>query len=132
MTKLITLLIAIVVVYCSYQLYLYWGRVKTGAETRQVTTSQINPDSLPGMPPQLEKAFQTARAQGPAVMGKWLNVFGQQVQDPRRAWIKLDYCVAIARDNPAEARRIFAEVKERTAPTSPVWPRVKELEKSFE
>ena len=31
----------------------------------------------------------------------------------RRAWIELDYCVLIARSNPAEARKIFAEVKER-------------------
>ena len=38
----------------------------------------------------------------------------------------------ITRDNPQEAKRIFDEVKDRTPPTSPVWPRIHELEKSYQ
>ncbi len=48
----------------------------------------------------------------------------QGAQDPRKAWIELDSCVAIAREDPSEARRVFAEVKKRT-------PRVKALEKTY-
>jgi len=54
------------------------------------------------------------------------------VEDPRKAWIELDFCVAVAREDPAEARRVFAAVKERIGPASPVWPRMKELEKTYE
>jgi len=38
----------------------------------------------------------------------------------------------IAREDPAEARRVFAAVRERTGPTSPVWPRVKQLAPTYE
>ena len=65
-------------------------------------------------------------------MRAWLKTHGAQLQDPRKAWIELDFCVAITREDPAEARRIFKSVKERLQPTSPVWPRVKQLEKSYE
>ena len=54
------------------------------------------------------------------------------VQDPRKAWIELDYCVLVSREDLSEARRVFAEVKKRTPPSSPVWPRVKDLEKVYE
>jgi hypothetical protein len=54
------------------------------------------------------------------------------VQDPRKAWIELDYCIAVAREDPAEAKRAFASVKNRTPQSSPVWPRIKQLEKTYE
>jgi hypothetical protein len=61
-----------------------------------------------------------------------LKAHGNSVQDPRKAWIQLDYCVLISREDPAEARRIFAEVKGRLQPSSPVWARIKRLEKTYE
>jgi hypothetical protein len=84
------------------------------------------------MPYQLSDSFHAAEAQGATGLGNWLKVYGPSVQDPRKAWIELDYCVQIARDNPAEARRIFAEVKQRTPPSSRIWPRIKELAKTYE
>ena len=65
-------------------------------------------------------------------MRAWLKANAQSVEDPRRAWLELDFCVAVAREDPAEARRVFAQVKERIGPASPVWPRMKELEKTYE
>jgi hypothetical protein len=53
-------------------------------------------------------------------------------RNPSKAWIELDYCTLIAREDPAEARRLFAAVKERTPASSPVWDRVKKLEKTYE
>lgn len=134
MTKLITILIIVAVAYCGYRLFFYWEAVKEGRENQQKQAADrvAQGDSLPGMPDQLHESFRQARQQGNAAVRNWLKSYGAAVQDPRKAWIELDFCVAIVRDEPAEARRIFASVKQRTPPSSPVWPRVKELEKSYE
>jgi len=89
-------------------------------------------DQLPGMPSQLEQSLQEARKRGAAGLRDWLKAHGQSIEDPRKAWIELDYCVAVAREDTAEARRVFASVKERIGSASPVWPRVKQLEKTYE
>jgi hypothetical protein len=134
MTKLITAFILIVIGYCGYQLFMYWEGVKEQKENeqKQAAVLAIQGESLPGMPYQLNESLQVAKQQGNAAMRTWLKTYGPAVQDPRKAWLELDFCVAIARDEPAEARRIFASVKQRTPPSSPVWPRVKLLEKSYE
>jgi hypothetical protein len=80
----------------------------------------------------LDASLQAARKQGAAGLKNWLKTYNQIIEDPRKAWIELDYCVAVARQDPAEAKRVFARVKERTAPSSPVWPRMKQLEKTYE
>jgi hypothetical protein len=53
------------------------------------------------------------------------------IQDPRKAWIELDYCTLLARENAKEARRIFADVQQRTPTNSPIYWRVKKLEPTF-
>jgi hypothetical protein len=134
MTKLITALIIIVIGYCCYQLFIYWETVKEQKENeqKQAAVLAIQGESLPGMPYQLNESLRAAQQQGNAAMRTWLKTYGPAVQDPRKAWIELDFCVAIARDAPVEARHIFASVKQRTPPSSPVWPRVKQLEKTYE
>jgi len=77
-------------------------------------------------------SLQAAKKQGASGLRTWLKSYGQMVQDPRKAWIELDYCVMVSREDLPEARRVFAEVKARTSPASPVWPRVKDLEKTYE
>ena len=89
-------------------------------------------ERLPGVPYNLETSLQAAKKQGAAGLRNWLKINGQSVEDPRKAWIELDYCVAVARQDPAEARRVFAAVKERLGPSSPVWPRMKQLESAYE
>jgi hypothetical protein len=132
-TKLITAFIIIVVAFGGYQLFLYWEKVKNEEETRkkQAAAAVIQPESLPGLPPGLEPSLRAAQQHSPDAFRKWLKTYDKALQDPRKAWIELDYCVAIARENPAEARRVFGEVKKRTPPSSPVWPRVKALEKTY-
>ena len=134
MTKVIAVFIIVVVLYGSYSLFLYWEKVKNEEETkqRQEAAAMVMGDQLPGMPPQLEQGLQDARKHGAAGLRAWLKTNGQSVEDPRKAWIELDYCVAVAREDPTEARRAFAAVKERTPPSSPVWPRLKQLEKTYE
>ena len=55
-----------------------------------------------------------------------------QIKDPRLAWIELDYALKVAPSNPLEAKRVFAELRDRTTPQSPIYPRVKALEKTME
>jgi hypothetical protein len=133
-TKLIAILIVVVVLYGSYHLFLYWEKFDQQKETakKEAVAAEVQPESLPGLPQSLEPSLKAARQQGPAVMKKWLRSYGNLVQDPRKAWIELDYCEAVFRADPSEARRVFASVMERTPPSSPVWPRVKQLEKSYE
>jgi len=134
MTKLIGALIIIAVLYGGWELFLYWEKVKNEEDTKQKqdAAAMVMGDQLPGLSPKLEPTLQAARKQGAAGLKNWLKTYGQSVEDPRKAWIELDYCVAVAREDPAEARRVFATVKERIGPASPVWPRMKQLEKTYE
>ena len=133
MTKLIAAFIIIVALFGGYHLFLYWERVKNEEETqkKQAVAATVQGENLPGLPPGLEPGLKTAQQNSPAAFRKWLKTYDKALQDPRKAWIELDYCVAIAREDPSEARRVFAEVKKRTPPSSPVWPRVKALEKTY-
>jgi hypothetical protein len=135
MTKWITILIIAVVLYGGWQLFLYYDRVKSEDEETQkkaAATENISPQQLSGMPNQLESSLDAAQKQGAAGLRNWLKVYGPSIQDPRKAWIQLDYCVDVSREDPAEARRVFAEVKGRTPDSSPVWKRIKQLEKTYE
>jgi hypothetical protein len=134
MTKLISILIILLVLLGGWQLFKYWEKVRDDQETAQkeAAARAVVPEHLPGLPEKLEPSLQAAKQQGAAALGNWLKTYGAAVQDPRKAWIELDYCVMIARENPAEAKRVFAAVKERMPPASPVWPRVHELEKSYQ
>ena len=134
MTKLIAALIIVAALYCGWALFSYWEKVKNGeeAQQKQDAAAIVTGDRLPGLPYNLESSLQTAQKRGAAGLRNWLKAYGQSVEDPRKAWIELDFCVAVAREDPAEARRVFAEVKERLGPSSPVWPRMKQLEKTYE
>ena len=133
-TKLIAALIIVAVLYGGWNLFLYWDKVKNEKESirKEEAAAVVTENSLPGLPYGLEQSLQAAKRQGAASLKTWLKTYGTSVQDPRKAWIELDYCVMIARDDPAEARRVFATVRERTGPASPVWPRIKQLAPTYE
>jgi hypothetical protein len=135
MTKWITILIIAAVLYGGWQLFLYYDRVKSEDEETQkkaAATENVSPQQLSGMPYQLESSLEAAQKQGAAGLRNWLKTYGPSIQDPRKAWIQLDYCVEVSQQDPAEARRVFAEVKARTPDSSPVWKRIKQLEKAYE
>ena len=133
MTKLIWAFIIIVAIFCGWQLFQYWEKVDNEEQTQKKEAAAVlNPAYLPGLPPQLDQSYQHALQQGNAAMRNWLKTYGPALQDPRKAWIELDFCVAITREDPAEARRICKAVKDRTPPNSPIQPRLKQLEKSYE
>jgi hypothetical protein len=135
MTKLIGALIIAAVLFVGYQLFLYWDRVNHEEETarKEAAAKAITSgDQLSGMPYQVQTVYQNAEKQGAPGLAAFLKGYGNSVQDPRKAWIQLDYCQLISRENPAEARRIFKEVKDRTKPDSPIMPRIKQLERTFQ
>jgi hypothetical protein len=133
MTKLIWVLIIAVVVFIGYRFYLHWAKIQEerGGRTPPPVVN-VSGDSLPGMPPQLDASCRAAKDKSPAAFRAWFNAHEKELADPRKAWIELDLCVAIRRDSPAEAREIFARVTKRLPPSSPVWTRMKELEKAFQ
>jgi hypothetical protein len=133
-TKLIAALILAVILFGGWQLFFYWEKVKNEEEVakKQAAASVVTGESLPGLPQQLEQSLHAAQDKGAEALKIWLKTYGQKLQDPRKAWIELDYCELILRADPAEARRIFAEVKDRTPPSSPVWPRMNQLAKTYE
>jgi hypothetical protein len=133
-TKLIAIAIVALLLFGGYKVFMYYDQVKNEREEekKQAAAALVVGDSLEGLPQSLEASLQAAQTQGVAGLRNWLKAFGQSVQDPRKAWIELDYVVLLARENPAEARKIFAEVKERTPPSSPVWPRIKQLQATFD
>jgi hypothetical protein len=134
MTKLIVIFIIVVALFGGWQLFLYWDKVshEEDVKKKQEASSVIVPEQLPGIPQQLEASLAAAQKQGAAGLRRWLKTYGRAIQDPRKAWIQLDYCVAVAREDPADAKQTFAEVKNRTPDSSPVMPRIKQLEKTYE
>ncbi len=134
MTKLIAAVLIVLACYGVWEFFLYWEKVKNEEDThkKQDAAALVLGDQLPGMPSALEPSLQTARKHGAAGLKSWLKTHNQSLEDPRKAWIELDYCVAVAREDVAEAKRVFAQVKERTPPTSPVWPRIQQLEKTYQ
>ena len=131
---IIIIAVVAVVALGGWQLFEYWEKVqdeKVNAQ-KEAAASVVNPDSLPGLPPSWDTSLKAAEQQGATALGNWLKTYGPGVQDPRKAWIQLDYVLLITRGNPQEAKRIFAEVKDRTPPSSPVWPRIHDLEKSYQ
>jgi hypothetical protein len=134
MTKLIAAVLIVLSCYGVWELFLYWERVKNQEETAQKSNAAAMGlgDNLPGLPSALETSLQNAKKQGAAGLRTWLKNHNQSVEDPRKAWIELDYCVAVAREDVSEAKRVFAAVKERTPTSSPVWPRIQQLEKTYQ
>lgn len=135
MTKLITVAIIAAALFCGWRLFLYWDQVNHEEEVKakEEAAMVITSDSqLQGLPYQLDTSLTAAKKQGAVGLGNWLKAYGNAVQDPRKAWLQLDYCQMISRQDVAEAKRVFKEVKDRTKPTSPVYPRIQQLQKTFE
>ena len=134
--KIVIALVAVIVVLAgAYKIWEYWDKVSHDrdiAEQEAAAKLNVSPDSLPGLPENLRKSYETVRGNGPVALGKWLQQVGSQVDDPRKASIQLDYVVGIAATDPQEAKRVFADVKGRITKDSPVYPRMESLAKTYE
>ena len=129
--------IAIIVAACmgGWEIYSYWLDVKEKEKEKyktEVVHPQVVATQLPGMAAQLEPILEAAQRQGAVGLRNFLGQYGKTIADPRLASIELDYVVLVANDNPAEARKTFARIKQRIARESPVYPRIKQLEKTYQ
>ena len=134
MRKVIGLLLILGAFWGIQQLIRHYQSVKEGqlaGEGSGQPAARVDSTALPGLPPALEASLQAARKRGATGLNKWLKDYRPYVSDPRLAAIELDYVVLIGSNNIQEARRVFAAVKQRTPPDSPVYPRIKQLEKTY-
>lgn len=137
MTKLIAVLIIVAVCWGGYEIFLFWDNYNhdrdLAEKERQQHQQAMNCDQLPGMPTsQLEDSYKIAVKHGAAGVRAWLRINGLKIQDPRRACIELDYVVLVSREDPAEARKVYAEVKARIPQDSPVIGRIKDMQNTYE
>jgi hypothetical protein len=134
MTKAIAALIIALLLYGGWHFFLYWEKIRDQEQLERKQSAQAATlgNQLPGMPPGLESSLDAAKRRGAEGLGAWLNTHGSTIQDPRKAWIELDYVMLLSRGKPSEAKKLFAAVKNRTGENSPVWPRIKQMEKTYE
>jgi len=143
MTRLITIGLVIIGLWIAWVVYQQWEKTDStqnmtqyeAAEAQRLATAAFDPRSLPGLPDKLEDPLQNAKEHGAKALGAWLDFYADKekvVQDPRLAWIQLDYAVLLANSDPVKAKQVYGDVRDRIPPTSPVYPRIKELQKTFE
>ena len=135
MKAVIAILIVVGVAFGAYKVWEYWDTMKESEGKRQtVATVEVSPDKLTGLPQKLEPSLQEAQKGGAKTLKVWLDKTKPAglVKDPRLASIELDYVLMITKDDPIEAKRIFHQVKDRTPADSPLLPRIKALEKTYE
>lgn len=135
MKAVITIIIVVCVFWAGKRLFLSYHAIEKESANRQsAVEEQPAPRSsnLPGLPESLEESLRAAEKRGAAGLREWLRNYSHMVRDPRLGSIQLDYIILISHQDPTEARRLFNEVKERTPTFSPLYPRVKRLEGSFQ
>lgn len=133
-TKLIGAFIVILLLVAGWKMAAYYKQVEAEnrAQKKVEEGADLKPEQLEGLPYQLQQSLTVAEQNGAKGLRDWLKNFGPQVQDPRKAWIELDYCLALMREDPQTAKKVFQSVKERTRTNSPIYPRVRQLERTFE
>jgi hypothetical protein len=133
MKFLIGLIIVVGLSLGAWHLYEYWGQFKEKEpEAAAPAQPDVSGDQLPGLPPKLQPVLELAQRRGAPGLQEFLATYSKQIDDPRRAWIELDYVVLLAQSSPGSARQEFAKIKSRVQPGSPVYNRVQQLEKTYE
>ncbi len=135
MKAAITIAIIVLVGFGAYKLWEYWDQTEQQKTASQrAAASEVRPETLEGLPTPLEPQLRQAQERGPDAFKEFIDTLRKtpSVRDPRLAWIELDYVVMISGKDPVEAKKLFAKIKERTPPDSPVYPRIKTLEKTFQ
>jgi len=133
MKILIAIVIVVGVCMGVWEIYTYWEDVQQQKKEKSKAgeVQEAADRQLPGMPPALDGPLEAARRQGATGLRQFLIRFGHTINDPRLASIELDFVVLVARENPAEAKEVFARVQQRINSTSPVYKRVEQLEKTY-
>ncbi len=131
----IGILLVLTAFWGARQLISHWETVKAksdGEEGRVPVVQKAGPETLAGLPPGLEASLQNAQKQGATGLKNWLKLYRSYVSDPRLAAIELDYVILVGPGNLKEAKQVFVAVRQRTPTNSPVYPRIKQLEKNYQ
>lgn len=131
MKALISFLIIAACAWVGIKLFEQWQAAKQ-METTQKTPVIVATETLPGMHSSLESSYNEAKRRGATGLRDFLTRYGKTMQDPRLGAIELDYAALLVKDNPVEARKIFARVKQRTPESSPNYPRIQQLKNMYE
>lgn len=119
-----------------YRISLVYRSIPSDEQSREQAREKAAPvvgdESLPTLSPPLEASLAIATQASPQALRQWLNQNGVWVPEPRLSAIQLDYAQMLVRNNPAEARRLYAAVKARTRANSPLASRLKQLSRTFE
>jgi hypothetical protein len=136
---LITVVLVVVALLGIKELHAYWQQVKTKEKTEvaairgaEPAPPPKDPSALAGMPTGLESSLESAKKAGAPALKAWLKQYHGYVADPKLAAIELDYVVLAGAKNFVEAKEMFAAVKQRTPTNSPVYPRIKQLERTYQ
>lgn len=138
MKALIVIFVALVAVFLFTQLTGFYSRTaretppqESYAPSPAASSSSTEGSSLPGLPFHLEASLQQAQQAGLEEFGKWLKTWGRQVQDPRLAWIELDYVVLLNLKDRKAAIEKFEQVAARVPANSPVAERIRKLAPAY-
>lgn len=133
MKFLITILIIACLAFGGWKGYEYWQTFQQKNEqAAKPPVAEVQPAQLAGMPESLEPTLEASRQLGVKGLRDFLTTYGRNISDPRLASIELDYVVLVSKTDVAEARRVFAKVKQRTPANSPIYPLVKKLQPTYE
>jgi len=135
MKALIAIFIIAVFIFCGWKIFSYYKQVEAESQAKQKveTGADLRPENLPGLPGELSASLDAVEKNGgPTGLRDWLKFYGARVQDPRKAWIEIDSSLALLRTDPNDAKRTFKAVKERISTNSVIYPRIRQLEKTFE
>ncbi|MEO6182589.1 MAG: hypothetical protein ABIP71_05735 [Verrucomicrobiota bacterium] len=133
MKVLIAIVIVVGVCMGVWEIYTYWDDVQQQKQVKAkaAEVQEAADRQLPGLAPALEGPLEAARRQGATGLRQFLIRYGHVISDPRLASIELDYVVLVAREDPVEAKKVFARVEQRMNSASPVHKRVEQLEKTY-
>jgi hypothetical protein len=136
MKAAISILVIIIVAVGGYKLWEYWDKVNLEKEVTEKAAdgSDIKEYQLRGMPYELEQRYAAAKQKGASGMKDFLDAYrnAPKFEDPRKAWVELDYVLLITSSDPKEAKRIFLDVKERIPTNSVIYPRIRAMAKTYE
>ena len=136
MKILITILVILGIGVGAYKLFDYWDTTNQDQAVTKAAAdgSDIIETELPGMPFTLEQKYGQLKAKGASGLKEFLDAYGKapKFQDPRKAWVELDYAVMIAGSDPVEAKKIYADVKSRIKTNAPIYRRIRAMQNTFE
>jgi hypothetical protein len=132
MKALLGIAIVVALIAGVWKIWDYWDRVNKERAATQKQAESVANAYYEGMPQQLESSLKKAQDSGPQTFKQWLDMYRPSIKDPRLAAIELDYVMAIARENPVEAKRVFLQVKNRVPTNAPLHQRIQALEKNYE